>query len=58
MKKSIVGHLFNRIEKIGGKEVNHIGFEGESENFGELLASLVPEIGMKKKVEITIRLLE
>ena len=58
MKKTIKGYLFNRIEKLGDKEYNHIGFEGESQSFGDLLASLVPKIGIKKKVRLTIEVLE
>ena len=58
MKKTINGYLFNRIEEIGNKKYNHIGFEGEKQSFGDLLASIVPKIGMKKKVRLTIEILE
>jgi len=54
MKKTINGWLFNRIEKIGGKEFNHIGCEGENGSFGDFLASFVPKIGMRRKVRFTI----
>ncbi len=54
MKKTINGYLYNRIEKIGGKEFNHVGCEGESKEFGDFLTSFVPEIGMQQKVKITI----
>ncbi len=54
MKKTINGWLFNRIEKIGGKEFNHIGCEGENASFGNFLASFVPKIGMRRKVKFTI----
>ncbi len=58
MKKSIIGFIFNRIEELGGKKYNHVGFEGEKEDFGELLTTIVPNIGDKKKVKITIELIE
>ena len=58
MKKTIKGFLFNRVETLGGENFNHIGFEGEKQNFGELMASLVPKVGMKKKAKLTIELLE
>jgi len=43
MKKTINGWLFNRIEKLGDKEFNHIGCEGENDSFGDFLASFVPK---------------
>ena len=58
MNKSINGYLFNRIEKLGDKKYNHIGFEGENQSFGDLLASFVPKVGMRKKVRLTIGILE
>lgn len=57
MKKTIKGYLFNRIEELGNKKYNHIGFEGEKTSFGDLMASLVPEVGMKKKAQLTIEIL-
>jgi len=57
MKKTIQGHLFNRIEKLGNKKYNHIGFEDEEKKFGDIIASFVPKIGMKKKVKLTIELI-
>ena len=54
MKKTITGYLYNRIEKIGGEKFNHVGCEGEKENFGDFLTSFVPKIGMKRKVKFTI----
>ena len=58
IKKTISGYLFNRIEEMGDKKYNHIGFEGEKQSFGDLLASIVPKIGMKKKVRLTIEILD
>ncbi len=58
MKKTIKGYLFNKIEKLGGKKYNHIGFEGKNQSFGDLLASFVPKIGMKKEVKLTIEMLD
>ncbi len=54
MKKTIKGTLFNRMEKLGNKEFNHIGCEGEKDSFGNFLSSFVPKIGMKRKVRFTI----
>jgi len=54
MKKTIDGWLFNRIEKIGGEEFNHVGCEGENSSFGDFLASFVPKIGTRRKVKLTI----
>jgi hypothetical protein len=58
MKKSIEGKIYNRIEKFGGKEYKHVGFEDEDKKFGDLLESIVPKVGMTKKVKITLEALE
>lgn len=58
MKKTINGWLFNRIEKLGDKEFNHIGCEGENDSFGDFLASFVPKIGTKRKARFTIETLD
>jgi len=58
MKKTFEGSLFNRIEIVGNKEYNHIGCEGENEEFGEFLVQFVPEVGMRRKVKFTIEALE
>jgi len=58
MKKTIEGYLFNRIEKLGNKEYNHIGFEDNEKSFGDIMASLVPKVGMKKKARLTIELFD
>ncbi len=57
MKKTIEGHLFNRIEELGNKKYNHIGFEGDNQSFGDLMAFLVPQVGMIKKAKLTIEIL-
>jgi hypothetical protein len=57
MRKRIIGYLFNRLEEMGKEKFNHIGFEGEKESFGEMMAAIVPEIGMRKKARLTIELL-
>ena len=54
MKKVFEGWLFNRIEKLGNKEYNHVGCEGESNRFGDFLTHFVPEVGMRRKVKFTI----
>ncbi len=58
MKKTINGWLFNRIEKLGGKEYNHVGCEGENASFGDFLASFVPKIGTRRKARFTIETLD
>ena len=57
MKKTIEGNLFNRIEKLGGKEYRHIGFEDKNNAFGDLMESMVSKSGMNKKARLTIELL-
>lgn len=56
--KTIRGKLYHRIEEFGGKKYEHIGFEDHEKQFGEMLASLVPEVGMERRAEITIKLLD
>ncbi len=54
MKKTFEGYLFNRIEKIGNKKYNHVGCEGENNNFGNFLSEFVPQVGTRRKVKFTI----
>ncbi len=54
--KTIEGELFHEIEELGNKKYEHIGFRDKKNKFGEMLASLVPKIGMTKKVKLTIEL--
>jgi len=58
MRETFEGYLFNRIEEIGNKKYNHVGCEGDNENFGNFLSQFVPEIGMRRKVKFTIKVLE
>ena len=58
MKKILEGYLFNRIEKLGNKKYNHIGFEDDKNSFGEMMANLVPQVGTKKKARLSIELLD
>jgi len=58
MKKTINGYLFNRIEKMGNEEYNHIGCEGEDDSFSNFLASFVPKIGARRKVKFTVETLD
>ena len=53
MKLTYEGYLFNRLEKIGNKKYNHVGCEGETNEFGDFLTQFVPELGMKRKVKFT-----
>lgn len=54
MKKTFKGWLFNRIEKIGNEKFNHLGCEGDDEEFAEFLSEFVPEVGTRRKVKFTI----
>lgn len=54
MKKSFEVYLYNRIEKIGNKEYNHIGCEGIDKDCGDVLSEFVPNLGDKVKVKFTI----
>ncbi len=58
MKKIIKGNLFNRIEELGNKKYIHVGFEDKEKTFGDLIESFVPKVGMKRKVRLTIEVLE
>ncbi len=59
-KKKIIlkGYVFNRIERLGGREYNHIGFIDDEKTFGDKIASLVPKVGMKKRVRMIIELIK
>ena len=56
-KKMIVGELFHEIEIFGDKEYAHVGFRDKDNKFGDMIVSIVPEIGMKRKAKLTIELL-
>ncbi len=57
-KMSIEGEIYHEIEEINGQKFEHLGFRDKENKFGEMLASIVPEVGMVKKVRITIEVLE
>lgn len=56
MKKTISGEIYNQLEKMGNQTYNHIGFRDENSLFPKMLEEIVPEIGMKRKVKITIEI--
>ena len=56
MRKSISGYLFNKIEKLGDKDYNHIGCENPK--FGDFIASFVPNLNDRRKVKITIETID
>jgi len=58
MKKSINGQIYHRIEKMGNKEYQHLGFEDKNNKFPEMLEAIVPKVGDTKKVKITVEVLE
>jgi len=41
---------------LGNKEYKYIEFRDEENKFRDMLESLVPEIGMKRKAKLTIQL--
>ncbi len=52
------GTVYNRIEVIGGKKVNHLGFDdGGTGEFEKMLLSIAPNIGDRRKVRLSIELL-
>ena len=54
MKKTFYVYLYNRIEKIGGENFNHIGCEGIDKECGDILSEFVPNLNDKIKVKFTI----
>jgi hypothetical protein len=58
MKKTFEGKLYNRLEKLGKKNFNHIGCMGDSEKFINFLAKFVPKLGMQRKVKFTVESIE
>jgi hypothetical protein len=54
MKKIFNGWLFNRMEKLGGKVFNHVGCEGDNEQFTDFLTHFVPKTGTRRKVTFII----
>jgi len=57
MKKIIEGKLFNRVEKLGNKKYRHVGFEDDEKKFGDIIESIVPEVGTSKRVKLTLEIL-
>jgi hypothetical protein len=58
IKKVIEGELFHEIEELGNKKYEHIGFRDNDNRFGDMITSLVPETGMKRKARLTIEIIE
>ena len=58
MKGTLEGELYHEIELLGDKKYAHIGFRDKEKTFGDLLESLVPEVGMTRKARITIEVLD
>ena len=56
-RKTIIGEIFHEIEEMGNKKYEHIGFRDKENKFGDMLAEIVPNIGMTKKARITIEIL-
>jgi hypothetical protein len=58
MKKQFKGYLYNRLEELGNETFNHIGCESDGDDFGDFMQSFVPKLGMKKKVIITVEIID
>ncbi len=58
MVKTIEGEIYHEIEVLGNKKFAHLGFRDKEDKFGDMLSSIVPEIGMRKKVRLSIEVLE
>ena len=58
LRKTIEGELFHEIEKFGEEEYRHIGFRDKDNSFGDMMESLVPKVGMRKKAKIMIEVEE
>ena len=56
-KQSLIGEVYHEIEEFGNKKYAHIGFRDKENKFGDMLAGIVPEIGMTRKVKVTLELL-
>ena len=57
-KITIEGEFFHEIEEMGNKKYEHIGFRDKENKFGDMMASLVPEIGTTKKAKLVIEIEE
>ena len=58
LKRTIDGELFHEIEEMGNRKYEHIGFRDKDNRFGDIIASFVPDIGMKRKARLTIEIPE
>lgn len=56
--KTIIGEFYHEIEEMGNQKFAHIGFRDKENLFGEMIASIVPETGMKRQAKLTVELLE
>jgi len=54
----IEGEIFHELEEMGGETFAHIGFRDDDNQFGDLLAQFVPEVGMRRRARLTIELLD
>jgi len=54
MKRTFEGWLFNRIERLGGNTFNHVGCDGDNEQFIDFLTQFVSEVGTRRKVIFTV----
>ncbi|NOZ44576.1 MAG: hypothetical protein GXP45_05570 [bacterium] len=54
----IVGTVYNRIETMGDKDFQHLGFDPDEGDFGDMLEQLVPHVGDKLRVKVVFSILE
>lgn len=58
MKRVFYANLYNRIEKIGQEDFNHIGCEGIGKDCGDVLSEFVPNLNDTLKVKFTLETVE
>lgn len=58
MKQELIGQIYHRIEKLGGFNYAHIGFEDDEGRFGNILAGLVSKLGMTRRVRVVFKFLD
>ena len=55
-KIEIKGEFYHIIEELGNKKYEHIGFRDKENKFGEMMQSIVPEVGMIKKARLIVEI--
>ena len=56
IRKTIEGELYHEVGKFGDDNYRHIGFRDMDNKFGDMMESIVPEVGMVRKARIIIEI--